>query len=631
MAADAGSPRTPTDGTVISAWVEHRNAQGRVYWYHPGERRSVWDKPDELKSARERAMDSTPWREYKSGERSYYVNKETKQSTWTMPSDLKAYLDSIPDDPPKAIAARPSASPRPAPGEAGGASTPLSAPGSGTPEPMGPGTAAPRQSSSIGGGSNIRSAPLMYNSYEEAEAAFISLLRLKQVGPDSTWEQTLRVIVTEPLYKALRSLADRKAAFTKYVQELKDEQAAQREAKEEKLRPAMARALQQQRAGMLKPYASFATFKKRLQDTSLWAELDDEAQAHTIFEAIRHDAREKDAVRQKHVNTHNRTALEALLKSIDMQPTTLWRDVHRTILESDEYRSDARLQTMSLSDMLQVFEAHMATVEGEARAAQTQQDATSRRKDREARDAFHAMMQAHIDDGTMHARSTWTTYYAVIRHDARLDAMLATQGSTAQELFYDRLDELERAFATQRRHVQAYMKENNILASRPSDWGIWREACQSSKAPEAIRTLSERALQALFDECLYQAERDAREARRRAERRLRHAADDLRYACKHVDPPLDIHASFEEIVPRLRDLPEFRRLAETSDGMDVARSAWDRFARRQAEKQADARHAPGRSRTDYTDLDDASDERKRKDLSRAEDPRAVRRRTEYDT
>ena len=74
------------DGTV-SAWVraaslhqvEYKNAQGRVYWYHPVERKSVWDKPNELKSARERAMDTTPWREYKSGDRSYYVNKETKE------------------------------------------------------------------------------------------------------------------------------------------------------------------------------------------------------------------------------------------------------------------------------------------------------------------------------------------------------------------------------------------------------------------------------------------------------------------------------------------------------------------------------------------------------------------------
>ena len=109
------------DGTV-SAWVraasshqvEYKNAQGRVYWYHPGERKSVWDKPNELKSARERAMDTTPWREYKSGDRSYYVNKETKESTWKIPADLQAFLDTIPDEPAPVTAARPSKSVSPA-------------------------------------------------------------------------------------------------------------------------------------------------------------------------------------------------------------------------------------------------------------------------------------------------------------------------------------------------------------------------------------------------------------------------------------------------------------------------------------------------------------------------------------
>ena len=85
--------------------MEYKNAQGRVYWYHPGERKSVWDKPNELKSARERAMDTTPWREYKSGDRSYYVNKETKESTWKIPADLQAFLDTIPDEPAPATAA----------------------------------------------------------------------------------------------------------------------------------------------------------------------------------------------------------------------------------------------------------------------------------------------------------------------------------------------------------------------------------------------------------------------------------------------------------------------------------------------------------------------------------------------
>lgn len=609
-------------GAQVSAWAEHRTAQGRVYWYHRTEKRSVWDKPDELKSARERAMETTPWREYKSGERSYYVNKETKASTWTMPPDLKAFLDTIPDEPAPAVATRGSASPKTHDSPAGGA-TPQ---GASTPEPMGPGTAVPRTSSMTG--SAARAAPVMFASFEEAEEAFIQLLRRKGVTADATWENTLRNIVTEPLYKALRSLADRKAAFHKYVSELKEIAAAERADKEAALAPRIRKHLQQQRAGPLRPYNSFATFQKRMQYTGLLDDIDDDM-AHSLFETLRGEAQEADAARRKHIDNKGRQAFTALLATIDMRPTTLWRDVHRTIVESAEYQRDSRLAQLPLPVMISLFEEHMATVEAEAHAERAKESGAHGRQDRQARDAFKALLASLVERGQMHARSTWASVYAQLRDDKRLDAMMRTQGSSAQDLFYDELDRLEREFSTQKQKVHAYMQQRQLRAAQDTDWPAWRDACREDGAPSEVRGLADGALRALFDECVYQAERDARDARRRAERRLRHYVDDLRFAFKRAEPPLDIAATFDDVAPRIRAMPEFKALPG-ADADDVARGAWEKFARRQAEKLADAAHAPGRSRTDYADLDDAPDDRKRKEPPRAVDPRAVRRRTEYD-
>ena len=119
-------------------------------------------------------------------------------------------------------------------------------------------------------------------------------------------------------------------------------------------------------------------------------------------------------------------------------------------------------------------------------------------------------------------------------------------------------------------------------------------------------------------------QRDARDQRRRTERRLRHQVDDLRYAMKRAQPPLDPTSTFDASVPQLQALPEFRELERLDGGLDAARTAWERFARRELEKRHDAA---------YTDLDGASEERKRKDAppDPALDPRAVRRRVRYDT
>ena len=585
----------------------------------------MWDKPDELKTARERAMETTAWREYKSGERSYYVNKETKASTWTMPADLKAFLDTIPDEPAPAVPGRAPASP------ASGAASPS------TPHtPTFTQTAMAVADSAGTGTAVVRPAPTqartstpMYATQEEAESAFVAMLRTKGIGAHATWEQVLRDIITEPRYKALRTLEERKATFKKYVEELQELEAAQREEKLAELRPFVLRALQQN--GGLKPYASFATFKKKLERHPVWRDFEDESQAHALFEAIRRDVREKDAARKKSVQQHNRSALSALLKTIEMTPMTLWQDVHRTLVESEEFRRDARLQKMPPAEMLALFEEHMVSVERDAeRALATREEPV--RREREVRDGFRALLQEHVDAGTLHARCTWASFYAQVRDDERLAAMAETHGSRAQATLYDRLDQLEREFTVHRREIQAHMRQRQVPATQPSDWDAWHAACCADDAPRSVSQLPVRVQRALFDECVYQAEREAREARRRVERRLRHYADDLRYAFKHAHPPLDIRASFDDIYEQVRGMPEMQELVRMDGGLDAARGAWAKYVRRQAERHADAPDSvPGaRARTEYADLDDADPDRKRKDPVRAEDPRAVRRRTEYD-
>lgn len=50
---------------------------------------------------------------------------------------------------------------------------------------------------------------------EEGEKAFMHLLRKAGIDASATWDQTMRAIVTDPLYRALNSLAEKKAAWQK--------------------------------------------------------------------------------------------------------------------------------------------------------------------------------------------------------------------------------------------------------------------------------------------------------------------------------------------------------------------------------------------------------------------------------
>jgi pre-mRNA-processing factor 40 len=54
-----------------------------------------------------------------------------------------------------------------------------------------------------------------FATVEEGEKAFMYLLRKAGVDATWTWDQTMRAIITDPLYKALNSLAEKKATWQK--------------------------------------------------------------------------------------------------------------------------------------------------------------------------------------------------------------------------------------------------------------------------------------------------------------------------------------------------------------------------------------------------------------------------------
>lgn len=52
-------------------------------------------------------------------------------------------------------------------------------------------------------------------THDKAEEAFIELLKHEGIDDSFTWEETMRKIIVHPFYKALETLAERKAAFEK--------------------------------------------------------------------------------------------------------------------------------------------------------------------------------------------------------------------------------------------------------------------------------------------------------------------------------------------------------------------------------------------------------------------------------
>ncbi|KAI8550116.1 hypothetical protein RHMOL_Rhmol06G0079300 [Rhododendron molle] len=74
-----------------SDWQEYKAEGERRYYYNKKTRQSSWEKPLELMTPIERADASTVWKEFTTadGRKKYYYNKVTKQSKWQIPEELK--------------------------------------------------------------------------------------------------------------------------------------------------------------------------------------------------------------------------------------------------------------------------------------------------------------------------------------------------------------------------------------------------------------------------------------------------------------------------------------------------------------------------------------------------------------
>ena len=75
-----------------------------------------------------------------------------------------------------------------------------------------------------------------FASLEEAEGVFYKLLRRAGVQPDWTWEQTVRAVVKDPAYRAIRDPKDRKASFEKYVADVRAQEKDREKERQAKLR-----------------------------------------------------------------------------------------------------------------------------------------------------------------------------------------------------------------------------------------------------------------------------------------------------------------------------------------------------------------------------------------------------------
>ena len=394
----------------------------------------------------QRALANQPWKEYTAeGGRKYWYNTDTKTSSWEMPDVYKRALGTTSAGTPT-TPATPSAFPTPGP--AGSQSFDQSRDSR---EPIG-------ESRQLTFGNDMRAQQFVpasndpeYATAEEAEAAFVKLLKRSNVQPDWTWEQTLRAIVKDPQYRAIKDPRDRKVAFEKYCQDVISQDKERAKERLTKLRADFATMLKSHPE--IKHYTRWKTARPMIEGETIFRSTSNEEERRHLFEDYIIELKKRHREEQTALRKSAMDGLIDLLPKLNLEPYTRWSEAQEIISGTQPFQNDEKYQSLSKFDILSVFQNHMKAVERTFNDNRQAQKSKKFRKERQNRDAFLSLLSELKNDGKIKAGTKWKQIFPLVENDARYTAMIGQNGSTPQELFWDVIEEEERGLRSTRNDV----------------------------------------------------------------------------------------------------------------------------------------------------------------------------------
>ncbi|CAN4084814.1 unnamed protein product [Withania somnifera] len=503
------TPLERADASTV--WKEFTTADGRKYYYNKETRQSKWTMPDELKLARELAENAAGQVVQAGTSTNSAVQvSETVTSTeqtsavppvCSTPASTVAGVASSPvpvtpavsdvNTPPLVVSGS-SAVPTvgPAVTSSAGVSSPAVSGSTGSAalanayqtQMSGTENLSPQVASSLSGASsqdieeakkgmavagkiNVVSAeeksadeePFLYATKQEAKNAFKALLESANVESDWTWEQTMRVIINDKRYGALKTLGERKQAFNEYLMQRKKREAEERRLRQRKAKEEFTKMLEES-----KELTSSTRWSKAItmfEDDERFEAVEPEADREDLFRNYLVDLQKKERSKAQEEYRWNRLEYKQFLETcVFIKLDTQWRKV-QDLLEDDE-----RCSRLEKLDRLEIFQEYIRDLEKEDEEQRKLQKEQLRRADRKNRDAFRKMMEEHITAGTLTAKTSWRDYCQMVKESMAYQAVASnTSGSTPKDLFEDVAEELEKQYHEDKIRVKDVVKSEKLI------------------------------------------------------------------------------------------------------------------------------------------------------------------------
>ncbi|KAK4470881.1 hypothetical protein MN116_006394 [Schistosoma mekongi] len=596
-------PNPVTSVTQLSAaqvnagWVEHHSHDGRKYYYNTFTQQTTWEKPQELKTQREKILCNCPWKEFKSENgKPYYFNENTKQSVWVKPQELidaenqadacTPTLNTTVPEPPQSIppvtpctpaTPKDDVSKPPEPSEieramkATLASFETSDTGpSSIPIPLPPEKVCdsdkdesedekPAPNIHVTSFSpNTQTVP-EYKTRGEMAEGLRRLFRDCNVPGGATWEQALKLISGDPRYSILRTFNEKKQIFNVYkTQRLKEEREEQRirikRAKEDLEKYLL-------KCNKLHSTMSYRRVDQLLSDTKEWTDVPDRDRRE-IFDDVMQEVGKREREEAKILRKRNiRVFNEILGGMLDLTYRTTWSEAQQMLLDNTRFTGDVDLQNLDKEDALVCFEEHICMLEQEHDEDKERERRKQKREQRKNREAFIVLLDELHEQKLLTSMSLWKDLYHIINKDDRFHKMLAQRGSTPLDLFKFYVEALKARFPAEKKIIKEILK----YSSTSIDLSVsYEDFCSIISADERSKGIDGGNMRMTYDSLLEKAQGRERERQRDDARRMRKLEQ---HFCEMLAASsfIQSNTSWEEVREKLSDHPAFKGMSLESE------------------------------------------------------------------
>jgi pre-mRNA-processing factor 40 len=261
----------------------------------------------------------------------------------------------------------------------------------------------------------------------------------------------MRATIKDPQYRALKDPKDRKSAFEKYAVEVRLQEKEKAKDRMAKLKADFGTMLRSHPE--IKHYSRWKTIRPIIEGETIFRSTDDETERRQLFEEYIVELKKANVEYEAVTRKAAMTDLAAILNALELEPYTRWSEAREIIQSNERFEHDAKFKTLSNTDILTAFESHIKTLERAFNDARQQQKNSRARRERQNRDGFVDLLTELKAQGKIKAGSKWMNVFPEVENDSRYVAMLGQAGSTPLDLFWDVVEEEERALRGRRNDV----------------------------------------------------------------------------------------------------------------------------------------------------------------------------------